>query len=252
MPLPATVAGDRPTQLQLPDVRRLERMPSWPAWVASRIALLKPAVQPDPVTGTWREALTLPKSSILKAEEREEVIRHVTDLCALCQQTPAHNAQDEENTLLAVTKMMLVLPSTTQNEVSVEARGEAFMDALEDVPAWAVRSAIRRWNRGDCGLNDQGRPYDYHWCPAPAELRRIAWADMYRIKGRVDTLERLLRAEPLIEFGEAHCSAMRARLATLIQSSTTPPVGKDGSGGAVGRAPSDGAHCGTQPKHSPA
>ena len=36
-----------------------------------------------------------------------------------------------------MTKMMMVLPSPTQNEFSAEARGEAFLAALDDVPAWA-------------------------------------------------------------------------------------------------------------------
>lgn len=249
--LPATISANHVECLQLPDVLRLERMPSLPAWVALRIGSLKLAVQPDQ-SGKWREVFTLPASLILRVAERDEITRHASELRALCAQTPANDQKAEENTLVAVTKMMMVLPSTAQNEFSAEARGEAFMAALEDLPAWAVQAAIRRWYRGDCGQNDKGQPYDYHWCPAPAELRQISQREMYRLKGRAEDLEKLLRAEPLIEFSDEHRHEMQRRLLAILPSLRNPPVGKDGSGGVVGIEPIDGAHCGTQPKHSPA
>jgi hypothetical protein len=188
----------------------------------------------------------------LKAAEREEIARHISDLHALCMPTPGSDPQAEQDMLLAVTKMMLVLPATTQNELSAEARGEAFMAALDDLPPWAVRSAIRRWYRGDCGKNEQGESYHYHWCPAPADLRRIAFTEMYRVKGRADELKRLLAAETRIEYSDEHCRKMREQVAGLFRNFGTPPVGKDGSGGATGKQPAEGAHCGTQPRHSPA
>jgi hypothetical protein len=154
--------------------------------------------------------------------------------------------------LVVLTKMMMVLPSTTQNEFSAEARGEAFMESLVDIPTWAVRAAIRSWNRGDGGKNQNGEDYNYHWCPAPAELRRISWNMMFRVRRRADELQELLDAEPLIEFSAEHRDKMRDRFDALLHSLKHPPVGKDGSGGATGDELVEGAHCGTQPKHSPA
>jgi hypothetical protein len=249
MAVPATV--DAQERMQLPDVRRLERMPSLPAWVALRIALLTIESQPDE-SGRRRPIPTLPCHLILKATEREEVGRHVGDLDALCRRTPADDPLAEQETLVLVTKMMLVLPSVTQNELSAEARGEAFMAALDDVPSWAVGSAIRRWYRGDCGHDPNGNPYDYHWCPAPADLRRVAWLEQYRVSSRADQLKKLLQAEPRIEFSSEHCRGMRERLDELFRGHANPPVGKDGSGGTTGDVPAEGAHCGTQPRHSPA
>ena len=66
-----------------------------------------------------------------------------------------------------------------------------------------------------------------------APSQRVALIEMYRMSDRARTLETLLRAEPLIEFSDEHCRAMRGRLAELFCSLGTPPVGKDGSGGAV-------------------
>jgi hypothetical protein len=118
---------------------------------------------------------------------------------------------------------MLTLPSSQQNEAGAEATGEAFQDALDDVPPWAVKAAVRRWYRGECGENECDQPYDYHWRPAPAELRRIALSELSRVKSRAGTLRRLLHAEPLIEFSDEHCAAMRTRLhdlsATLFRRS---------------------------------
>lgn len=231
--LPATIGTDRLEQLQLPDVRRPERMPSLPAWVASRIDSLRTETQPDPKTDKWRRVPTLPANSILTAAEREELERHAKQLDGLCQRTPANDPHAEQDTLVAVTKMMLVLPSMTQSELSAEVRGEAFMVALDDLPTWAVQAAIRRWYRREGGKNDKGEPYDYHWCPAPGELRCIALAAMRWVNERATTIETLLRAEPRIEYSDEHRRGMCERLAELFRNFGTPPVGKDGSGEAV-------------------
>jgi hypothetical protein len=228
---PAVVGQVEP--LQLPDVRRLEQMPSWPVWVASRIGLLRTEAQPDPTTGRWREVPTLPKNSTLTAAEREELARHARQLGALCQRTPVNDPNIEQETLVAVTKMTLVLPSMTQNDISAEARGEAFMAALDDVPVWAVQAAIRSWYRRNCGKNDKGEPYDYHWCPAPAELRCIALAEMRWVNQRANMIQTLLRAEPRIEYSDEHRRAMCDRFAELSRTLRASPVGKDGSGGGI-------------------
>jgi len=225
MPLPAARAGDL-ERLRLPDVRRLEQMPSLPAWVASRAGSLTTETQPDPSTGKWRPTPTLPSNLILNANEREELVRHVDELAELCRQTPLAGDRWQEQTWAAVTKMMLVMPSATQNEISAEARGEAYLMALDDVPAWAVQAAIRRWYRGDCGTSEENKPYDYHWCPAPAELRRISKTESYRVEYRARQLRRILSAEARQEYSDEHCRVMRERIAELFRGSTSSPVGK--------------------------
>jgi len=234
--LPVPLALAPPDDLQLPDVRRPERMPSLPEWAASRIASLSDAIQRDQ-TGRWRQVPTIPASLILKAAEREAVDQHVTALDHLCGQTPENSSKFEAAMLIVLTNMMMVVPSMTQNELSAEARGEAFMAALDDIPVWSVQAAIRRWYRGDCGNDERGRRYDYHWSPAPAELRRIAFAEMWHVKSRSQSLRRLLSAVPRIEYDDEHCRHMRGRLANLFPSFRTSPVGKDGSGEVAGDQP---------------
>jgi hypothetical protein len=160
---------------------------------------------------------TLPSNLTLGPAERAEIERHVLALKELCGQTPQSSADCEAATLVVITKLMLALPSTQQNELGAEASGEAFMAALDDIPTWAVAAAVRGWYRGDCGENEHRQPYDYRWRPAPADLRRIGLTEKFRVYGRVKPLERLLAAEPRVEFSEEHCSQMRARLASLIK-----------------------------------
>jgi len=199
-------------------------MPSLPAWVASRVASMKDEPQRSTADGKCRTIPTLPANLILNEAERAEIERHATDLDALCRQTPADGDEWEAATLIIITKLMLALPSSTQNEAGAEATGEAFQAALDDVPTcrradvptWAVAAAVRRWYRGDCGENERGQRYDYHWRPSPAELRKIALVEKWRVQQRAQTLRKLIAAEPLIEFSEEHCAAMRARLTTII------------------------------------
>ena len=234
----APLDSTHPDRLQLPDVRRPEQMPSLPEWVVLRIASLNDEVQRDR-TGKWRRMPTIPSSLSLRAAEREAVQEHVTALDRLCDETPANSAAAEAAMLAVLTTMMLVLPTTTQNDVSAEIRGEAFLGALSDVTVWSVDAAVRKWHRGDCGIDNQGRPYDYHWCPAPAELRRVAVAQMWCIKSRSRDLHRLLSAEPRIQYSDDYCRAMRERLADLFPRYRTSPVGGNGSGEVSAKEPAE-------------
>jgi hypothetical protein len=216
--------------IPLPDVRHLDRMPSLPAWVASRVGSMRDETQRSTVDGKYRNLPTLPANLTLSPAERAEIEQHAGELEALCAQTPLNSDQWEGATLIIVTKLMLVLPAAQQNEAGAEATGEAFQAALDDVATWAVASAARRWYRGDCGENERGQPYDYHWRPAPAELRKIAIQERWHVLHRVKTLRKLLTAEPLIEFSDDHRAAMCAKLSNLscelhVAVSTSASVG---------------------------
>ena len=230
LPAPIPAAED----FQLPDVTRLAQMPSLPEWVALRIGSLKEISQRDQATGKWPMMTTLPANLILKAAERERITKHVQYLQALCAETPESSNARAREMLVTLTELMLVLPSATQNEVSAEAKGAAFLDVLEDVPVWAVRSAIRRWQKGQCGNDERGRLYDSNWCPAPAALRRVALVEFDRIRNRIAQLERLLAAKERVEQGEDNRLVMREKFAELLALLRTPPVGSNGSGEAVG------------------
>lgn len=222
MSVPVTIERIQPVNIRQP-----ERTPSYPAWLALRVGLIKEECQPDPETGRWRTVPTLPANSTLSETERDEIGRHVRELQRLYGPTPGDGAEVEGEMLIAITRMMLVLPTTTQNEASAEARAEAFLDALDDVPVWTVKAAIRRWNRNEAGTNERGESYDTHWQPSPADLRSVALSELARVRCRAVELSRVLRAEPLIEYSDEHCHEMRQRLSNLVHVTFNIPLADD-------------------------
>lgn len=110
----------------------------------------------------------------------------------------------------AVTRMLLALPSKASGEAIGEAKADAYMIALEDMPAWAVTAAIRGWYRGE-----HGPDYNYTFAPAPADLRKFAMAERWRVAGRVKDLEELLEAVPEREFSDKHRGEMLLKLKSL-------------------------------------
>jgi hypothetical protein len=91
-------------------------MPSWPAWVASRIESMKDECQPSGADRRYPTVPTLPSNLTLGPAERAEIERHVLALKVLCEQTPQASADCEAATLVVVTKLMLALPSAQQND----------------------------------------------------------------------------------------------------------------------------------------
>lgn len=140
-------------------------------------------------------------------EQRALIERHEKALAAIMEMTPYEDERHGEQTMLAVTKMMLVLPSRESGDLVGQAKGEAYMAALEDIPSWAVEEAMRKWYRAECGDK-----MDYKWQPGPATLREIAMIEVYRVMGTRRRLREILAAEPLQEFSEEHMESMKRRI----------------------------------------
>lgn len=199
--------------LALPDHRRPAQMPSLPEWVVSRLESLKDNWQ------NGSKALTLPEKMTLTEPQKQMVSEHIAALGSLVARTPSNSADCEAETLVIVTKMLLALPSQRSTETGNEAKGEAYLAALDDVPPWAVQEAVRKWYRGE-----HGAKYDYRWSPVPADLRALARAEEYRIRGRMTVLERITNAVPLVEFSDDHRETMIKRVQTLIHDAVKPPL----------------------------
>lgn len=140
------------------------------------------------------------------------VEQHISALSNALAMTPEQDIRHAELTMTTVTKMTLVLPSREVGDLAGEARGEAFMAALEDVPCWAVQEAMRKWYRAECGPK-----HDYKWQPAPATLRELAMLETYRVMGTRRKLSELIAAEPLREFADGEEATMRDKLAGLFK-----------------------------------
>lgn len=198
-----------------PDVRRPARLNKFPHWVELRLTALRREIQQDPMTGRHREVPVLPKSLIFESEQKMLVERHISALDAIMAMTPEAGDRFAEATTIAVSKMTLVLAGREAGDFAAEAKGEAFIDALEDVPFWAVQEAMRKWHRGE-----HGAEYDYKWQPAPATLRELSMVEVYRAKGVRRGLADAAAASPMLEFTAEQEASMKERVAHLLKMRT--------------------------------
>lgn len=93
-----------------------------------------------------------------------------------------------------IANFLLAYPVANASTESGKARGQAYQQALDDIPAWAIAEAARRWNRGEAGEGN-----DYKWAPAPAVLRDVCKASLKPIMEAIDDLRALLDAMTIDE-----------------------------------------------------
>lgn len=101
----------------------------------------------------------------------------------------------------------------------------AYRDAVEDLPAWAVREAIRRWRRGDVS----GDTRDLDFAPKPARLRRLAEGIAATASGQAIRLRRILAAEAEEPVSEAQAAENQRRYAEALKEAGVPDVQPAGS-----------------------
>lgn len=188
--------------IPLPDLRKPTGMPSLPGWLATQRAALAENLQiTTDTTGkpVFRDLVTLPAPLLPNDTQRAMIVGHCSSLRQTLNETPENGQEWAAETMTAITKMMLVLGSQKASELAGEAKAEAYMVALEDMPAWAVVSSAKRWYRGQCGNDENGHPYDYRWMPDPATMRRLASLETYRVLSRIKELEVVLYAVPFVD-----------------------------------------------------
>lgn len=189
-----------PTKLEpipLPDPRRPTRTPPLPAWVTTQKNALATNLQIDTATGRFADVMTLPFDQMPTTEQWGEIEAHIHSLTSLLDQVPERSAEWEKATLVIVTKMLLVLGGKKDTEVSAEAKAEAYMMALDDVPWWGVDGAARAWYRKECGPE-----HDYRWMPDPGTLRECSRHEAFKISARIREFQSILNAKPFVD-----CSA---------------------------------------------
>jgi hypothetical protein len=193
------------------DVRRPAKFGMLPPWAQRRCDILKKASQPGK-DGIHREVPVLPANLILGQKEKRLIERHLTQLNDILRMTPEENIGHGELTLTTISKMTMVLPSRESGDLVGEAKGEAYMAALEDVPCWAVQEAMRKWHRAEYGPK-----HDYKWQPAPATLRELSMTETYRVMAVARKLNDLLLAEPEFEMTPEQESRMIKKTAKYLK-----------------------------------
>ena len=209
----------------LPAISNPARLPSLPGWLQQRADALGSAVQPDS-HGKHRAMPILPPSLILNSSEREAVEQHVAGLgrfLSLDQSITIRErvlSNDQAHGVM-IAGLLIKGGGAKLDKASADALTEDYLDAIEDLPAWAVREALRKWNRAESPKLD-GKPHDFNWRPMPPTLRRLAQHELVAIRARIGRFEKLLAAVPLLEFSEEHCRTMLGRLQTVMHDITRP------------------------------
>lgn len=90
----------------------------------------------------------------------------------------------------ALVRMFAAFPSASSAEVSADLRLAAYYEALGDVPAWAVNSAVARVIRGD-------GPSDGRFSPTPPQLSQLARAELEQTRRDLADIAAISDARPL-------------------------------------------------------
>lgn len=187
-----------------PDPRRPAMLPSLPAWAGrlSGAVRLELQMTPDGLAFERQDVLVLPPELMPTAAQRQAMERHQASLRSFLLDTPAASVTAETRIATAISKLLTVLAGERKSDLVEEARGEVYLDVLDDVPCWAVESAVRRWFKHDCGSDERGRPRDYRWAPDPGTLREIALQEAHGLGERIGKLQRILDAREYVDCSE--------------------------------------------------
>ncbi|MDB5608128.1 MAG: hypothetical protein JWP25_5028 [Bradyrhizobium sp.] len=190
---------------------RLMKLVSLPPWAKERLIILKKEHQADKA-GIHREVPTLPANMMISTSQRTQIEKRIAAFESFFAMTPERDPQSGLVASTVVSKLVLALAGKQGADLAGDAKGEAYMAAVEDVPCWAVEEAARRWYRGECGAE-----HNYVFPPGPAILREIAMLEKFRIMAVRRSLKDLASAQPRLEFSDDHCAKMRERFAGLAK-----------------------------------
>lgn len=181
---------------------------SLPEWAISRLACLEGG----------RALPTIPASASLTPEERGMLETRRGDLRRALRRCPANDRDEAKAVLVIVTDLLLAYANGSASERSSEAKGRAYLGALEDIPSWCVAEAVKRWHRGAAGGG-----HSYEFAPAPAVLRAISEGIKTAADGQMAALGRLLAAEVRPELTDEERAANVARFVALM----SPAAGEE-------------------------
>lgn len=115
--------------------------------------------------------------------------------------SPSTNAES----VRAILAMVSGMPSQSADPAAVKLRGEAFSIATDDLPAWAVASAARRFIRGET-------PHGKTYCPSPAIFREYVLNMLAEWRSELELVEHILKARVVDPPPAIHREPMPGRL----------------------------------------
>lgn len=190
--------------IPLPDPRRPATLPSLPAWAERLNGAVRLELQmtPDGRSFEKQDVLVLLANLMPTEAQRQAMLSHQHSLRSFLRDTPALSVTAETRVATAVSKLLTVLVGERKSDLVEEARSEVYLDVLDDVPCWAVESAVKRWFKHDCGSDERGKPYNYVFAPDPGTLRKIAQEDVAVFGLRIGRVQRILDAREYVDCRE--------------------------------------------------
>lgn len=173
--------------------------------------------------------LTLPANLILNSGERRMVEQHRAELARFLdlEQTIVLRERTLTNDQahgVMIAGLLIKGGGIKLDKAASDQLTEDYLDAIEDLPAWSVREALRKWNRAESPRLDPKQPHNFVFRPAPPILRQLAYLELWTVKSKIQALEKVLNAVPLIEFSDEHREMMLGKLQTLFHDAANPMV----------------------------
>ena len=171
------------------DLASPSSMLSLPDWLRRRLVAVsahgKGTILRDDQGRRIGERPTLTASMMLNGSMRRSLALRIDQLQAALMPGPVEDIADTVGSLIAG------YANGRTDAATVAVKADAYLDVLDDLPAWAVREAVRRWRRGECDAEMR----DYDFLPSTARLRQIADRIAKWAPGQIIALQRLLDAE---------------------------------------------------------
>lgn len=149
-------------------------------------------------------------SRALTEDERSILSRLVDEVAPLAEAKP-----DSMIALQEAAKLLTVFPAGNISEAVLDARSKAYETALEDVPAWAVEAAARRWIKGEVAT--LGDKPNLSFPPSPPQLRALALDEWAKARAALWRYRRLMegRVERVVPL-EGRRSLLKGMLPVLL------------------------------------
>ncbi|SCM75386.1 hypothetical protein KL86PLE_20054 [uncultured Pleomorphomonas sp.] len=92
-----------------------------------------------------------------------------------------------------VAKLLTVFPAANIGAAVAKARREAYEIAIEDVPAWTVEAAAKRWLKGEVAT--LGDKVNLSFPPSPPQLRALALDEWAKARAALWRYRRLMEGK---------------------------------------------------------
>ena len=204
------------------DLRQPSSLLLLPEWLAQQVGAVsdlgagRTIIDPD-TKAIVGQVATIPKSLMPTGAQRAAIARRIEELDYASQPGP-------ENAVISIIgDLILEYAPSRPDEAVIAAKTDGYLDAVEDLPAWAIREAIRRWRRGECDAS----AHDLEFAPKPARLKRIAEGIATVASGQASRLRRILAAEPSEPVSEALMAKNQERFAEVLKMLAEPKPAHD-------------------------